>query len=300
MKKREQKNIVKITLTELNNYIASAIKENIKFQNGSVLNEGVRYDEASDRFIFDFENDKETDIIQLKKTSYKITTFNQCYYYAYEFADNVKSTSRTSFIHSIKFPDGRISESDKNTFIVNAINKLDSDISLPSYKLIVYPESLSELNRDMLGYLTRFASPDIISMELVKTLPSKIDFDYNRFNVEVLDSKLPNGRNRYTEKQKQDVLINIQSMMDKIHNLDYFSIARNVKKSKYRQFIRNYYTFKDESDRKIYEAILNTNVLIVDDIVTTGTTLSHVLNCLRSVNDTNNIVIFSLIGKRTH
>ena len=89
-------------------------------------------------------------------------------------------------------------------------------------------------------------------------------------------------------------------MMDKIHNLDYFSIARNVKKSKYRQFIRNYYTFKDESDRKIYEAILNTNVLIVDDIVTTGTTLSHVLNCLRSVNDTNNIVIFSLIGKRTH
>ena len=198
----------------------------------------------------------------------------------------------------VKFPDGRITEQDKSTFIVNAVNKLDSDISLPSYKLIVYPESMSELNRDMLGYLNRFASPEIINMELVKSLPSRIEFDYNRFKVEVLDAKLPNGRGRYTERQKKVVLSNIRAMMDKIHNLEYFSIARNVKKSKYRQFIRNYYTFKDENDKKLYEAILSNNVLIVDDIATSVTTLSHLLNCLRSVNDTNNIVIFSLIGNK--
>ena len=72
---------------------------------------------------------------------------------------------------------------------------------------------------------------------------------------------------------------------------------REKKKSKYRQYIKNYYSFKDESDRKLFESILNCNILIIDDIVTSGSTLSNVLNCLRSINDSNNIVIFSLIGK---
>lgn len=291
------KRMVTITIDELSKHISSAIMENVTLQIGNILNEGVSYDEESDTFNFDFENDNETDIIQLKKVGYKVSAFNHCYYYAYQFTENVGSASRTAFIQSIKFPDVRMSEKDKRTFIVNAINRLDSDISLPSYKLIVYPESMSELNRDMLGYLNRFASPEIVNMELVKSLPSRIEFDYRRFSVEVLESKLPNGKFRYTEKQKKDVLLNIQKMMDDIHTLDYFSIARNVKKNKYRQFIKNYYTFKNEEDKKIYEMILSSNVLIVDDIVTSGTTLSHLLNCLRSVNDTNNIVIFSLIGK---
>ena len=293
----QTKKKIKISLEELMQSITSAIRESLEIQNGSILNEGVRYDAKSDMFIFDFENDSETDLIQLKKVGYKITAFNHCYYYAYEFTNNVDSTKRTSFINSLKFPDGRISYEDKNTFIVNAVNKLDSDISLPSYKLIVYPESMSELNREMIGYLNRFASPEIVNMELIKSLPSRIEFDYNRFTVEILDAKLPNGRGRYTEQQKQVVLSNIRTTMDKIHNLQYFSIARNIKKPKYRQFIRNYYTFKNENDKKLYETLLNTNVLIVDDIVTSGTTLSHLLNSLRSVNDSNNIVIFSLIGK---
>ena len=88
---------------------------------------------------------------------------------------------------------------------------------------------MSELNRDMLGYLNRFASPEIVNMELVKSLPSRIEFDYNRFKVEVLDAKLPNGRGRYSEQQKQVVLSNLRTMMEEIHNLEFLSIARNVK-----------------------------------------------------------------------
>lgn len=270
----------------------------MNIKKGKILTEGVKYDNTSDSFTFDFELDKTTDIIQLKKVGNKVKAYNRCYYYAYAFTDATDSKTRTSFIHSLKFPDNRITDDDKRRFIVNAVDKLDSEISLPSYKLIVYPESMSELNRNMLGYMSRFSSPEVASIELVKSLPSKIEFDYRRFKVEVLDSKLDNGRYRYTKYQKQQVLANIRSMMDEIHRLEYFSIARNVKKSKYRQFIKNYYTFKNEEDKRLYETIMSTNVLVIDDIVTSGTTLSHLLNSLRSVNDTNNIVIFSLIGKR--
>ena len=104
-----KKEVVSITLEELTQHIASAIKENLIVHKGVVLNEGVRYDDKSDMFIFDFENDNETDLIQLKKVVYKVTAFNHCYYYAYEFTENVDSASRTSFIHShvcpVKVPD---------------------------------------------------------------------------------------------------------------------------------------------------------------------------------------------------
>lgn len=295
------KKTIKLTESELHNIIKGSIARIIEEVNGSksgqIVLEGVHYDAQSDSFIFDFENDYETDIIKLKKVGYKVSAFNHCYYFGYQFENDIDSTKRTKFIHSIKFPDGKISEKDKSTFIINAVDKLDSDISLPSYELIVYPESMSEINRDMLKYLNRFTSPEIVNMELIKTLPSKIEFDYNRFNVEVLNGKLSNGRDRYTPQQKEETIKNIQTMMDSIHKLEYFSIARDIKKTKYRQYIRKYYTFKDENDKQLFESIQNTNILIVDDIVTSGTTISHLLKCLRSINDSNNIVIFSLIGK---
>ena len=295
------KKTIKLTETDLHNIIKESITKVIEEYDinklGQIVSEGVHYEAESDSFVFDFENDHETDIIKLKKVGYKVSAFNHCYYYGYQFENDIDSSKRTNFIHSIKFPDGRVTEKDKNTFIINAVNQLDSDISLPLYDLIIYPESMSEINRDMLKYLNRFASPDIVSMEMIKELPSKIEFDYNRFTIEVLNSKLPNGRNRYTSQQKEVVIKNIQTMMESIHNLDYFSIARDVNKTKYRQYIRNYYTFKDENDKRLFESIQNTHILIIDDIVTSGTTISHLLKCLRSVNDSNNIVIFSLIGK---
>lgn len=296
-----KKNIIKLTETDLHNIIKDSVVKIINELDvtkiGQVISEGVHYDIESDSFIFDFENDNETDLIKLKKVGYKVSAFNHCYYYGYQFERDIDFSKRTKFIHSIKFPEGKILEKDKNTFIINAVNKLDSDISLPSYELIVYPESMSEINRDMLQYLNRFASPEVVNMELIKTLPSKIEFDYNRFNVEILSGKLSNGKDRYNLQQKEEVIKNIQDMMDSIHKLNYFSIARDVKKNKYRQYIRKYYTFKDENDKQLFESLQNTNVLIIDDIVTSGTTMSHLLRCLRSVNDTNNIVIFSLIGK---
>lgn len=292
-----KKKIIKSTDPEFEPFLRNMVEKEVYERLGVILSEGVRYDASTGTFSFDFERDDKTDIINLTKVGYKISAFGHCFYYAYEFSDDVNSEDRTAFIHSIKFPDGKISESDKKKFITNAVNCLDKEISLPSYDLLVYPQSISELNRDMVGYLNRIAQPSIASMEMVKTLPSKIEFDYDRFDYEVLQAKMENGRPRYTQAQKEQVLKNIESMMNSIHSLDYFSIARDVKKTKYRQFIKNYYKFKNENDKKLYESIMNSNVLIIDDIATSGTTISHLLKCLRSVNDKNNIVVFSLIGK---
>lgn len=264
---------------------------------GRVLNEGVSYNQETKSFTFDFDYDFDNDIIELQQKSYSYKYFNKCYYFGYQFVDYADSKTRTEFIHSLKFPDGHISEQDKNKFITNAIDALDDKIKLHQYNVVVYPESISELNRDMFSYLSRFALPEIASFELVKELPKNIEFDYNRFKFNVLESKLENGRPRYTEKQKEEVIENIKKIMDEIHKLEYFSIARNVKNQKYKPFFKNYYKFKNEEDKSLFEKIQKSNILVIDDIMTSGTTISLLLQALRTLNDSNNIVVFSLIGK---
>lgn len=263
----------------------------------NILFEGVSYNRNSGTFIFNFSNDNDDEIIKLEKKVHRSEIFNNCYYFAYEFESNVDSYIRSLFIKSIKFPDDTISEDDKCTFIGNAVRSLDSEINLIKYDTLIYPQSMSELTREMIKYLSKFAGPKYISFELIKELPSKIEFDYDRFCVDVLDSILPNGMPRYTNAQKDDVLKKIRKMMDDIHSSEYFSIARSIKKTKYRPYIKNYYNFKDKKDKELFEQINNSNVLVVDDIATSGTTIFHLLKTIRSINDSNNITVFSLLGK---
>ena len=51
-------------------------------------------------------------------------------------------------------------------------------------------------------------------------------------------------------------------------------------------------------DEKLYATIREQNVLVIDDVTTSGSTLNEILRSLRIVNDDNNITIFSLIGRK--
>jgi hypothetical protein len=51
-------------------------------------------------------------------------------------------------------------------------------------------------------------------------------------------------------------------------------------------------------DEKLYATIRKQNVLVIDDVTTSGSTLNEILRSLRIVNDDNNITIFSLIGRK--
>ena len=265
--------------------------------NTSLSIKGITYNKEEDNCSFSFSHDNESGIVRLRRVGFQSTIFNKCYYYGYEFDPDIDSSLRELFIKSIKFPDVSVSVKDKNTFIGNAVRNLDIDINLIKYDTLVYPQSMSELTRDMIKYLSRWAGPKYVYIELIKELPSKIEFDYERFSVEVLDSILPSGKARYTEAQKKQVLSNIEDLMSNIHKSDYFSIARDIKKTKYRPYIKNYYKFKDEKDRDLFMCLENSNVLIVDDIATSGTTISHLLKTIRSLNDKNNITVFCLLGK---
>ena len=51
-------------------------------------------------------------------------------------------------------------------------------------------------------------------------------------------------------------------------------------------------------DEKLCASIRQQNVLIIDDVTTSGSTLNEILRTLRILNEDNDITIFSLIGRK--
>jgi len=56
--------------------------------------------------------------------------------------------------------------------------------------------------------------------------------------------------------------------------------------------------FANEEDEQLCTSIRNQNVLIIDDVTTSGSTLNEMLRTLRILNEDNNITVFSLIGRK--
>ena len=259
---------------------------------------GINYNAERGTFEFDFEHDGREDIISLTGSGYKVEAFGKCFYYGYEFADSVESQVRAAFIQYVKFTEDIASNPELSRFVQRAVDHLDRQIDLYDYDLVVMPQSSSRLNQYMLRYIYRFAQPMLRAMELVKSLPENITFDIDAYQSQHLDDVLENGRPRYTEAQKADVRERIAEMMDDIHRKDYFTIAKDVKKSKYRPYIQNFLRFQNEDDKALCNAIRNQNILIVDDVTTSGSTLNEILRALRVLNEDNKISIFSLLGRK--
>ena len=113
-----------------------------------------------------------------------------------------------------------------------------------------------------------------------------------------IDDVLENGRPRYTEAQKEEVKQSIAKMLDLIHRKDYFTIAKDVRKSRLRPYIMSFLRFASEEDRELCATIRKQNILVMDDVTTSGSTLNEILRTLRILNEDNEITVFSLIGRK--
>jgi hypothetical protein len=259
---------------------------------------GVTFNQKEQQFVFDFEHDGKDDIVSLTGNGYQVEAFGKCFYYGYEFSDQVDGAVRTAFIKHVKFSERLQDNQDLTQFIKKAVDNLNRRINLYDYNLVVMPESSSQVNQYMLRYIYRFAQPSLHKMELVKALPSSISFDMDAYEQQYLDDVLENGRPRYTQAQKEEVKQSIRQMIDLIHKKDYFTIAKDVKKSRFRPYIMHFLKFASEDDKELCRQIRSQNVLIVDDVTTSGSTLNEILRTLRILNEDNDIRVFSLIGRK--
>lgn len=128
---------------------------------------GITYNQEEKKFVFDFQHDGKEDIISLTGGGYQVEAFGKCFYYGYEFTEQVESSVRSA--------------------------------------------------------IYRFAQPSLHKMEEL---------------------------------------------------------------------------FADKADEELCASIRKQNVLIIDDVTTSGSTLNEILRTLRILNEDNDITIFSLIGRK--
>ena len=111
-----------------------------------------------------------------------------------------------------------------------------------------------------------------------------------------------------------DMGLSIQRAVDSAHkkiNLYHFDIVIMPKnRTKVNQYMLRYiYRFNQPKlcsveeilskpmDEELSSMIRQQNVLVIDDVTTSGSTLNEVLRTLRILNEDNEITIFSLIGR---
>lgn len=259
---------------------------------------GITFDKELQQFVFGFEHDGKDDLVCLTGDGYQVEAFGRCFYYGYEFSDQVDGAVRSAFIKYVKFTEPLQEHPRLTEFIKKAVDNLSHRINLYDYNLVVMPESSSKVNQYMLRYIYRFAQPTLRKMELVKALPASISFDMDAFGQTYLEDVLENGRPRYTEAQKAEVRQSIGQMLDLIHKKDYFTIAKDVKKSRFRPYMTHFLRFANKADEELCSQIRQQNVLVIDDVATSGSTLNEVLRVLRILNEDNQITLFSLIGRK--
>ena len=252
---------------------------------------GVRNTNNND-YVIDYTYNLPEDIIEIVPPQlYKVEYGNYIYWFGYEFREGVGSHTRTQFINYLKgVGNNKIPENELLRFIELPLGELHKQINLYTIDCIVYPLSgRSNLVRTMVQDLNRWTSHDThrLSFELVKSIPSLIEFDWESFEADY-------GDDPYRYSQMSDYVKN--ELLPKIHNLDYFSLAHSVK-PKYRRYIKNFLNL-DEIQANRLASLKGNNILIVDDINTSGATIDEILRIISLINNSCNIYIYTLIGHR--
>jgi hypoxanthine phosphoribosyltransferase len=249
-----------------------------------MIKEGVKY--IDDNFIFNFEHDGQNDIIKLCEIKNHESQFmEKLYYYGYKFEDDSKSEVKSQFIKNIK--SNNILKTDIFKFVFKSVEKLDKEINLSTIDCVIFPETRGELVNEILKKIYDYSHSNLKTIELVKNTVENIKFDYDAFQIFF---------ENYNSSDKKIIKRNIEKMLEEAKSFNYFSIANAVKKPKYRNFFKNFLIFKNDKDKKIFEKLENSRILIIDDINTSGSTLKECLRVLNMINNKNEKIIFTLIG----
>ena len=256
-----------------------------------MLSEGVKFIAPS--FVFDFEHDNEEDAIKLNGSLKSSEVFDSTYFFQYEFGKDIPSKLRSDFIHTLKFNQDTLGKDNIDKFIDKALANLNKAVNLSTVDVVIYPQSSSTLTKDIVDKIDYFTDADkYIKLEVAKKQISEVNFNWEKFEKYCETKNIPlNAREIMKAK--------MEKMLEDIHSLDYFSIAKNVKDQKYKKFLKNIYKFYDQNAISLLKTIKDKKILIIDDIYTSGVTIEQIIKAYQMLDpdDSNILTVFTLIGK---
>jgi len=260
--------------------IEQANKNNIPVYICSYTNtvlEGVTFNKGIPEV--DFKSDTSDDIFHLVNTKTKHSTFNHfTYYYGYKVENSKKKNKE---YHALL---NYLKEHSEDEVVKQLIDKSVSSFyeQVSDIDCIICMESHSNINSYITTTLSDNYKCSVVPVN--KNDPSLIKFNWDKFNKSFTkDAHYYNKMVNY-----------INNLMKIINSSSNFSLTKQVL-PRYRKYIENFLTILDTDLAFILSC---KNILIVDDIISTGSTVSEILNVLNNIGYVNNVYIFSLVNNR--
>lgn len=248
----------------------------MKQEYGKFIIEGVRYE--NDKFIFDFKNDNKDDIIYLKTKSYnkkfsKVKDFS--IFYGYKYGSDFKNQEiKNKFLLQLK----NLKFKQIDNLINKAIFNLNKLIKIESFDIIITPKSSSPLT----NYIGNKFREKTFNSVFTDNIFIKNTID----NIKIDKEKI----SKLSDKDKKQFYKNFEKSIE----TGTFQLKKLTPIQ--RRLIYNFLKFNSETERKIYNLIYNGNVLVIDDILTTNTTIVEINKQLLKFNP-NKVQNFVLITK---
>lgn len=257
-------------------------------------------------FKIDFNGNTPEDVVQIVSPYFEEAVFeDNTYWFGYRFNGKVERDKRDYFIKYLKevqeepqidedneyfdvdYSPESISEYDLNEMIVRSMRGIHMDSR--SVDTIIYPASSSNnLVRIIVKCIRRFLhNSDMLNfVEVSKADPENIEFDIDQFRQD--------EQSGYASLPPSLSVEDIYNMIERAKMQKDFSLRRDIHPTFVRRYLSNFLEVK-KATNGLSDA---TNVLIVDDFFTTGTTVREIVRIVKKYNPTCNIYIFTLMGNR--
>jgi phosphoribosylpyrophosphate synthetase len=246
------------------------------------LYEGISNDTNEiDKFIFNFNKDNTDDIITLrynKESIIRRVTKNIKIYYNYKINKTVDKVLRMKLLKSIK--DKSIQIEDYDHLLDKAVLGLFNNphFNLIDVDVVIIPRSSSKINLDLANrIIAKIPRVLLMSENLVKNRLENITLDYDLIKSKNL---------------KTATIKSIEKMLRKSSVDGEFKIKKIP--GQFRKFVINFLKL-DINDRNMINRLNGGKVLIVDDIITEGTTLNEAHRLLEKYSP-KEIICYALIG----
>lgn len=257
--------------------------------------EGIRYE--NDEVVFDFAQDQPDDIIPLKLQKYnaKFVSMNKIpTYYAYRVNSKYKGVIQTdSRITAIRdaIKNVTIDPTDYVKLITKALINFDLNVdSLSSYSLIALPKSTSPLLKQVV---------ESISNKYGTTV-EVIDDAFLKNKIEDITVH-PSIINKIRDKHGDDVAKKIENRYHALiasANVDgEFKMKKIPTEFGFRRGVTNFLRINDKKQDAIFKLVNGNKVLLMDDIITSGTTMVEMKQLFDNFG-ASQINLFCILGLR--
>lgn len=253
---------------------------------------GLSFNE-NEKPIFDwYSDDSKKDVVRLtKESSGSFDEDDVRYIYGYQYNPNASPESKKlfrKFIKTISYDD--FIEDNVDDFVDYGVLQIEHYEKFDNFGALVHiepskPNSLVDRIGDYIADYTRCLYTDFT---LIKRMCKDVKLDIPKIEQILID-------NGYTQAKINKTIKNVQKMYDGlVREKKTFTMKKFLPRI-IRDSFEDFLIFKNDEDRKLYESLQGVDVLIYDDLLTSGATVKEVIRCLKSIHDENRLTVFVLV-----